>query len=469
MNGRTEFHIGSHVELLRDLSVGNVGTGSIDAIVVPTINPERVEDALELAERLGCVIVLLCSTAPQVEKIRATHRVPAGALLIAVPPEYDHRLLDFEQRKFAKHTDIATKRNIGLLLARLCGWRSIFFLDEDIRGMTPSMISKAAAALTEYSVAGFRVLDFPDNSVVCHAHRASGGQQSTFVGGNCIVVDTHPVETYFPDIYNEDWVFIYDEVAKGSVAVVGELRQLQYDPFSRDAASEEFGDLIAEALVWALHDGLNVSSLFFWEDAIDKRSRFIDEVDARVRRRAEEGRLPGSDRILARLAEARARLQEIKPADCLSFYVTWRENVDIWRQRLRSLPTSLTVREAVDLGAPLVPGASAPGTGFSAHPDPWRLPALLVNASEKTCAGEPSSRIRVIFFRALAEPFSRPFTPSESANPGLLERTPTASAALASGRAQASGRLAASVSSPPRPAADAASATLPLAVVSMRA
>ena len=24
MNGRTEFHIGSHVELLRDLSVGNV-------------------------------------------------------------------------------------------------------------------------------------------------------------------------------------------------------------------------------------------------------------------------------------------------------------------------------------------------------------------------------------------------------------------------------------------------------------
>ncbi|WP_433476993.1 hypothetical protein ACQPZP_08030 [Spirillospora sp. CA-142024] len=340
-------HIGSHRNLLADLSKVDIGTpGTIDAIVVPTINPQRVGPAITLARALGCVIVLLCSTSSQVQEIRTGCSLPPNALLLEVPPGYNHPLFDFEWRILEKYTDIALKRNIGLTLARLCGWRTILFLDDDIRGMTASMIRKAAALTEWFPVVGFQIPWFPDNSVVCHANRASGGEQSTFIGVNATIVDTFREVTYFPDMYNEDWMYLRDAVAAGLVAVAGELRQLPYDPFSRNAATEEFGDLIAEALVRALHSGLDVTSLPFWVDAIEKRSRFIDEVAARIHGREKEEPVPDRDRILLRLAEAKERLQEIRPTDCLSFYRTWRENVDIWRRQLGSLPTSLTAQQA---------------------------------------------------------------------------------------------------------------------------
>lgn len=342
-------HIGSHDELLWDLSSEKVETlGTIDTIIVPTVHPQRVGPAIDLATRLGCAIVLLCSTPWQAQEIRARRRLPTNAFVHVVPPDYEHPLLDFGEQDEAKHSDIARKRNIGLLLARLCGRRRILFLDDDIRGMEPSLIRKAAALADRYPIVGFRVREFPDNSVVCHAYRAAGGEQSTFVSGSCLLVDTYRVETFFPWAYNEDWFFFHDAVAARLVAVAGELTQLEYDPFRRNAASEEFGDLIAEALVRAIHRGSTVGTPAFWRDAIARRGRFIDEVAAGVRDRMKDGLLPDGARILDRLAEAKARLQEIRPTDCLAFYTTWRQNIDIWRQRLQTLPTSLTAHQAAE-------------------------------------------------------------------------------------------------------------------------
>ncbi|GGQ25985.1 hypothetical protein BKA00_002394 [Actinomadura coerulea] len=344
-------HVGSHTNLLTDLSevVGSAKSGTVDAIVVPTIAPQRVGSAIALAEALKCTIVLLCSTSSQVRDIGKSYDLPSNALCLEAPPGYGHPLLDFEQRAMEKHTDIAMKRNIGLLLARLCGWRTILFLDDDIRGMKPSLILRAAALTEQYRVVGFQIPDFPDNSVVCHANRVSGGAQSTFVGGNAILVDTSRADTYFPAIYNEDWLFLYDAVADRSVGVAGRLRQLAYDPFARNAAPEEFGELVAEGLVRALHFGSDVSTLSFWADAIKKRSRFIDEVADRLHgsARAKDERIPDRDRILLRLDEAKKRLLEISPVTCLSFYRTWRKNVDIWQRQLLDLPTSLTPQQAV--------------------------------------------------------------------------------------------------------------------------
>ncbi|MEV4004390.1 hypothetical protein [Actinomadura sp. NPDC049753] len=304
---------------------------------------------IALAEALKCTIVLLCSTSSQSRGIVMGHVLPSNALCLTVPPGHSHPLLDFERRAMEKHTDIAMKRNIGLLLARLCGWRTILFLDDDIRDMEPSLIRRAAALTEQYRVVGFQVPDFPDNSVVCHANRVSGGAQSTFIGGNALLVDTRRADTYFPAIYNEDWLFMYDAVADRSAGFAGRLRQLPYDPFSRNAAPEEFGELIAEGLVRALHSGADVSTLYFWMDAIKKRSRFIEEVGNRLRGSAPvmDERSPDRDRVLRRLDEARKRLMEISPISCLSFYRTWRENVGIWQRQLLDLPTSLTSQQAI--------------------------------------------------------------------------------------------------------------------------
>ncbi|SNR54622.1 hypothetical protein [Actinomadura mexicana] len=345
-------HVGSHINLLTDLSKvgGSVSPGTVDAILVPTITPRLVGPAIALAKALECTIVLLGSTYPQLRELdRMCHVLSSDSICLEVSRGYTHPLLGFERRAVEKHTDIATKRNIGLLMARLCGWRTVFFLDDDIRDMEPSLIRQAAGLTGQYRVVGFQIPDFPDNSVVCHANRVSGGAQSTFIGGNALLVDVRRADAYFPAIYNEDWLFMYDAVAARSAGAAGRLRQLAYDPFSRSATPEEFGELIAEGLVRALHSGADVSTLYFWTDAIKKRSRFIDEVVDRLHgsARGTEEPIPDRDRILRRLDEAKKRLLEISPMSCLSFYRTWRENVDVWQRQLLSLPASLTPQQAI--------------------------------------------------------------------------------------------------------------------------
>lgn len=345
-------HLGSHTNLLTDLSGagGKASTGTVDVIGVPTVNPARVGPVITLAKAQKSVIILLCSTSSQAREIRKRHVLPPGALCLVVPPGYSHPLLGFERWDLEKHTDIAVKRNIVLLLARLCGWGTIFYVDDDIRDLMPALVAWGAGIVKEHPIVGFQVFEFPDNSIVCHANRASGGNQSTFIGGEALMVDSRRVETYFPPIFNEDWLFMYDAVAAGLVAIAGSLRQLPYDPFSRSAAREEFGELIAEGLVRALHFGWDVSKRDFWEDAIRKRSLFIEEIAGRLHAsaRGKDAGVPDRDRMLLCLAEAKKRLLEITPEHCLSFHRTWCENKEIWRQQLLTLPTSLTPQQAVD-------------------------------------------------------------------------------------------------------------------------
>src|SRR5271156_1177313 len=99
---------------------------------------------------------------------------------------------------------------------------------------------------THSQAVGFRIARYPDNSVICHAHRLAGGSQDVFPGGSALLIDVTRSDTLFPPIYNEDWLFLFDAALARSVAVAGTLSQLEYQPFSQSkrAASEEFGDLI---------------------------------------------------------------------------------------------------------------------------------------------------------------------------------------------------------------------------------
>ena len=131
--------------------------------------------------------------------------------------------------------------------------------------------------LTEkYRAVGFTIEDYPDNSVVCHAHRLSGERQETFPGGSALILDVGQFDGPFPAIYNEDWLFLYDAVRNGSLGVGGPLRQLRYQPFenARRAASEEFGDVIAEGLFRLIHEGRDIADARadFWRSALERRA-----------------------------------------------------------------------------------------------------------------------------------------------------------------------------------------------------
>ena len=315
--------------------------------MVPTIRPWSLQPAIVLASDIGCALVVLCTTHEQAALAMQECRPLAGDVLVTyISPSADHGLLAFLTTEHPEndivpscHVDIARKRNVGLLLARLCGWRTIMFLDDDITGLTPSAISEAAALTTSFQAAGFKIGHYPDNSVVCHAHRLTGGTQDVFPGGSALVIDVNRSDTMFPPIYNEDWLFLFDAAQCRSIAVAGMLSQLEYRPFARSqrAASEEFGDVIAEGLYRLLHEGGVVTDAThaYWRGTLERRFRLIDHIADHLLR---EEDAPMTGYALMSLAAARKRLAGITELACLSFVRAWQVDVDSWRRQLACLP-----------------------------------------------------------------------------------------------------------------------------------
>jgi len=345
-------HIESHRTLLQQppgiAAAGHEPPPHLDAIVVPTIRPWSLAPAVRLADELGCALVVLCSLADQVEQAWPTCQAHQGGVLVThVPPLVQPELLGFAtsghpeiEIEPSSHVDIARKRNVGLLLARLSGWQTVMFLDDDVTGMAASEVAAAAALTACYQAAGFRITDYPDNSVVCHAHRLAGGTQDVFPGGSALLVDTARADTMFPPIYNEDWLFLFNAAQRRSVVVAGTLSQREYAPFAewRRAAREEFGDVIAEGLYRLLHEGGSVADAtgHYWRDILERRRRLIDNIASRLL--LHEGNATVVGYALMSLTAARKRLDAINELACLSFVRAWQADVDAWQTRLADLP-----------------------------------------------------------------------------------------------------------------------------------
>jgi hypothetical protein len=354
-------HIESHTALLQRSTVTESSARTLDAILVPTIRPASLQPAVDLVSEVGCLLVVLCTTEEQALQTLSWERAD-NTFVTYVPPAIGDPQLNFltsvhpdTETERSCHVDIARKRNIGLLLARICGWRTVMYLDDDIRKMTASAVTSAAKLLGCYQAVGFEISHYPDNSVVCHAHRLAGGKQGVFPGASSLLVDVSRSDSFFPPIYNEDWLFLFDAVKTRSLAVAGELTQLDYLPFAHSgrAASEEFGDLIAEGLYRLIHERASVTdaTLDYWRAALKRRVKLIDDIATRLLLMDEDRPVIGL--ALMSLAAARKRLDAITALACVSFVRAWRTDLDNWRSRLPSLPTHGDVRDAAkSLGLP---------------------------------------------------------------------------------------------------------------------
>ena len=141
---------------------------------------------MDLAKAMNCWLVVFCSRQARGEDVGAlaADKRFGRALAVDLPPSYGHKLLDFASSGVTRgdlpavcenpNGDLSTKRNLGLLLARMLGWERIFFMDDDIRNVAADDLRATTAMLGRYRSAGMRVGHFPDDSVVCHAHRQSG-------------------------------------------------------------------------------------------------------------------------------------------------------------------------------------------------------------------------------------------------------------------------------------------------------
>lgn len=350
----TLYHHGSHQGLLQRSNKPVLARKCIDAIFVPTARPPAyLTEVAELAMTLGCPLVTMHS-GKWTSASRATDRLhddlglkSLDLIAIDVPAPSGLRLPSWETSSklagtvFARRTDLSTKRNLALLLCRLLGWSRILFLDDDITGLNPDDVLDASGLLDDYNAVGLRVAGFPDHSVVCHAYREAGGRQQAFIGGGALAIATDRCNSFFPDIYNDDWFFLIDD--KGSLqptTATGEVIQYPYDPFRSPerARAEEFGDMLAEGIYWLLDQGKSIADADFdhWRHYKKIRRRFITDVLAMVQTEPAENTKEAAEkeRKIAALKGALGRLSLISPALCDSYLRAWSADRKRWYEHI---------------------------------------------------------------------------------------------------------------------------------------
>jgi hypothetical protein len=252
--------------------------------------------------------------------------------------------------------DLSMKRNIGLVLARMLGWRRVFFLDDDIRDIAYPNLQQTVDMLGSFSAAGMRVTEFPDNSIVCHANRMTGGDQDVFVSGAALAVDCDSDIGFFPGIYNEDWFFFFDAVSKGQLGnSYLEATQLAYYPFTKPerAAWQEFGDVIAEGLYTLLHLHMDAgqATTAYWDFFLEERRIFLEATLSRVA----AAPLDARDEIIASLHSALKCLNRITSDLCARYVEAWRHDLKAWKQRwseVRVMPSVAAALSELRLSTP---------------------------------------------------------------------------------------------------------------------
>lgn len=354
-------HRPSHRLLVPSLGAGPAVAGLLDAVVVPTSRPlPFLAYAAGLAGDLGAPLLLLCSGESDA-RAAVDHPAVAGrgtVVAVEVPvgttgPLAGLRVSDHPASRYDGHGNAAVKRNLALAIARSCGWRRILFLDDDVRGIRGRHALHAAGAVGgahgHVRAAGWAVDDYPDNSVVCHANRLTGAPQTTFVCVGALTVgiggagDGLP---FFPPVYNEDWLFMFDWVAARAVVLAGTAGQLPFNPFHDPAraAGEEFGDVLAEGLYELLHRRrpeplAEARTPAYWQAVITARRALIDEIAGRS-----GGRMP--EAMARSLAAARTRLDTIEPRALVDYVCAWRADLRSWNAWLEDLPRHRTAAAA---------------------------------------------------------------------------------------------------------------------------
>jgi hypothetical protein len=337
------------------------GSLKLDAIIVPASRTAaNLDQALALARAAGCWLVILCSGQLNAKEAReyAAARSYGKVVAADIPNGYSHELLHFQRLRTIRSglpkacgyytTDLSIKRNIGLILARMLKWNRIFFLDDDIRDITYSNLQDTVDMLGSYFAAGLWITDFPDNSVVCHANRVTGEKQDVFVSGAALAVNCDVELGFFPEIYNEDWLFFFDYASRGKLAnSLLKAAQLEYRPFAhpRRAAWQEFGDVIAEGLYSLVHLNLPIEAATreYWTDFLEARRTFLEDVIWR----AEAARSDTPEGLTASVREAVKTLQKIQPLLCERYVRAWREDMTDWSRRLNGVPEMRSIEAAL--------------------------------------------------------------------------------------------------------------------------
>lgn len=322
----------------------------VDAVIVPSMRGhESIQRAVETALNAHSCLVVLASgrtVALDVERLLEHSALPRGRYLVLDPAGFSHadrlRLKTFEHPLAAPARQLSEKKNAGLILARMMGWRSVLFVDDDVQAIGREQLRDAAALLAGADRAGggrrlvgWAVKEFPDLSSVGHARSYGTGEWRTFVSGGAMVLRCDPAPPFFPPVYNEDMVLGLEILRSGpdTACVAGTLTQDEYDPFGDLArvAGQEFGEVLVEGLSRA--SGLaDAARPEFWGTVLLDRVAMLREVAVRL------NELGVHDGVRA-IGAAREAHQARWPALLAGFVADWMRDSAVLREFQLGLPS----------------------------------------------------------------------------------------------------------------------------------
>ncbi len=227
--------------------------------------------------------------------------------------------------------DLPLKRNHALLHARKKGYEKVLLVDDDIRGLTPEVVTSGCDCLEQYVLSGCFVEEFPDTSAIGHLELMCGEDLRVFLSGSFLFVKVAEARGFFPHVYNEDWLFMLDHVTTRSICSFGSIKQLGYDPFKdpHRVAFQEFGEIIAEGL-YALVNADQYESRYehqTWNCIIEKRRADLVSLKHDLRYTEYEGIVDVALNVNC----------GITPNDCLTFLDDWDNDVALWSSFLEEV------------------------------------------------------------------------------------------------------------------------------------
>ena len=241
--------------------------------------------------------------------------------------------------------DLPNKRNFAVSHATANEYKKVLLLDDDINVVdSKATLKKILKGLDRSRIAGAYSTGEIDTSLVgTVAIKVGLEEHCNFISGNCMGINLNESTPYFPNVYNEDWLAIFEDVINEGVLLVGPIEQTtrKTDDYWSTAYFQEFGEIIADELYSNLSgEGeffslKHILSKYFdeaiWENVLLERKEWLQRIGAK----GSEGRLSMMDQQIIRGASE--RLLKIKPNECVAFLKSWRAGLDEVRNRMYSL------------------------------------------------------------------------------------------------------------------------------------
>jgi len=286
------------------------------------------------------------------------------------------------------------KRNLGILLGRMCGWTTTLFLSDDVPATASHLqshlqpasgerlpdrlpervsdpVSRLDHVLTDFALdarlqAAVYFRDDDDNGVVRQARRWAGEERETVVPGGAVAVRSGGPLPFYPSVFNEKWIFLFQLLLAGdirypspAVKYVGTMRADAACPFAvPQGAPSELADLFADGLYALLprprHEVLlQASSPAYWAEAAWRRQEDILQLIARLRRACAG---PGMSLVHEAEASLRAALAVYSSVEEVAFdlaelFGALMRDADVWSSLQTSVAGTRPLDEALrDLG-----------------------------------------------------------------------------------------------------------------------